>query len=256
MFVVVCLTALIASGLTLFSGFGLGTLLLPAFAFFFPIPIAVAMTAWVHLANNLFKLILFGRHADLKVALRFGITALPAAYGGAWLLLRLEGIPVLMQYQIGQTHFEITYLKLAIALVMAVFAILELIPAFNKLTLAAKWLPLGGLLSGFFGGFSGHQGALRSVFLLRTGLSKEAFIGTGVVLACLIDFVRLIEYWERWNASDIKAHLPLLLAAMTAAFLGAYLGAKWFKKATLTTVQRFVSALLLLLAILLAIGFI
>lgn len=55
-YVVLCLTALLVSGLTLFSGFGLGTLLMPAFAIFFPIEIAVAMTAFVHLANNLFKL--------------------------------------------------------------------------------------------------------------------------------------------------------------------------------------------------------
>ncbi len=56
----VCLVALLASGLTLFSGFGLGTLLLPAFALFFPVEIAVAATAIVHLINNLFKLLLVG----------------------------------------------------------------------------------------------------------------------------------------------------------------------------------------------------
>ena len=44
-FLIVCITALLASGLTLFSGFGLGTVLLPAFAIFFPIEVAVAMTA-------------------------------------------------------------------------------------------------------------------------------------------------------------------------------------------------------------------
>lgn len=47
-----CLTALVVSGLTLFSGFGLGTLLMPAFAVFFPVEVAVAATAVVHLATN------------------------------------------------------------------------------------------------------------------------------------------------------------------------------------------------------------
>ena len=55
---VVCLVALMASCLTLFSGFGLGTVLMPALAIFFPVPIAVGATAIVHLANNLFKLLL------------------------------------------------------------------------------------------------------------------------------------------------------------------------------------------------------
>ena len=35
--VAVALCALLVSGLTLFSGFGLGTLLMPVFALFFPI---------------------------------------------------------------------------------------------------------------------------------------------------------------------------------------------------------------------------
>ena len=38
--------------------------------------------------------------------------------------------------------------------------------------------PNASLLSkvGYFGGLSGHQGALRSAVLIRSGLSKEAFI--------------------------------------------------------------------------------
>jgi len=43
----------------LLSGFGLGTLLLPVFALFFPLPVAIAATALVHLANNFFKLMCF-----------------------------------------------------------------------------------------------------------------------------------------------------------------------------------------------------
>jgi uncharacterized membrane protein YfcA len=41
-YLVVCAVALLASALTFFSGFGLGTLLLPAFALFFPIEIGRA----------------------------------------------------------------------------------------------------------------------------------------------------------------------------------------------------------------------
>ena len=39
------LAAFVASTLTLFSGFGLGTLLMPVAALFFPIDVAIAMTA-------------------------------------------------------------------------------------------------------------------------------------------------------------------------------------------------------------------
>ena len=66
-FLVICAVALLASALTFFSGFGLGTLLLPAFALFVPIEQAVALTAIVHLLNSLFKLLLTGKHADWRV---------------------------------------------------------------------------------------------------------------------------------------------------------------------------------------------
>lgn len=54
-YVVIPFTALFVSSLTLFSGFGRGTVLMPAFAIFFPVPVAVAATAVVHVANNVFK---------------------------------------------------------------------------------------------------------------------------------------------------------------------------------------------------------
>ncbi len=78
--------AVLASALTLFSGFGLGTLLMPVFALFFPVELAVAMTALVHFLNNLFKLALLGRQADRGVVLRFGAPTIVASFLGAGLL--------------------------------------------------------------------------------------------------------------------------------------------------------------------------
>ena len=76
---VVCAVALVASGLTFFSGFGLGTLLLPAFALYFPVERAVALTAVVHFLNGLFKLTLVGRAANRDVLVRFGGPAVLAS---------------------------------------------------------------------------------------------------------------------------------------------------------------------------------
>jgi hypothetical protein len=42
----ICLTAFLVSGLTLFSGFGLGTVLMPSFALFFPLPVAFGALIW------------------------------------------------------------------------------------------------------------------------------------------------------------------------------------------------------------------
>lgn len=97
----VCLAALVASGLTLFSGFGLGTILTPVFALFFPVATAVAMTAVVHLANNLFKLALVGRDAHWPTVVRFGVPAALAAFGGASLLTLFAALPPIAHYEIG-----------------------------------------------------------------------------------------------------------------------------------------------------------
>jgi hypothetical protein len=251
-YLVVCLTALLAALLTLFSGFGLGSLLLPAFALYFPLEVAVGATAVVHLLNNLFKLSLVGKFAVWKIVLRFGIPAILAALAGAWLLTRLSGQDPLHDYKLGSRVFKVTSIGLVMGLLIIGFAVLDLLPFLNRLQFSARLLPLGGLLSGFFGGLSGHQGALRSAFLAKCGLSKEAFIGTGVVCAVLVDLIRLGVYFlgargKQFSALRDDSSLHLLLAATLAAFLGSFIGARLMKKATLKTVQRLVGILLFFL---------
>ncbi len=254
--VIVSVVAFLTAGLTLFSGFGLGTLLLPAFLLFFPAQLSVAMTAIVHFLNNLFKLALLGRHADWKVVLRFGIPAIIAAFGGAALLFYLSDIEPLLRYTIAGRVCTITPVKLTMGLLIAGFALLEVLPAFQRLQFDEKYQPFGGLLSGFFGGLSGHQGALRSAFLIRAGLTKEAFIATGVVIACLIDFTRLGVYAQQIAASGFRDNAALLVSATLSAFAGAYLGTRLLKKVTMKIIQLIVSILLFVIALLLMTGII
>ena len=172
-YLVICLVAFLASGLTFFSGFGLGTLLLPAFAFFFPVELAVSLTAVVHFLNGLFKLALVGRWAVWPVVFRFALPASAAAFAGAWLLARLSGFPPVLGYSAFGIQLYVTPVKLAVGCALLVFASFELSARFQQLSFSPRYLAVGGLLSGFFGGLSGTQGALRSAFLVRAGLSKE-----------------------------------------------------------------------------------
>lgn len=258
-FAIVCLTAFAAAGLTLFSGFGLGSLLLPAFAVFFPAETAVSATAVVHLLNNLFKLALVGRHANRRVLVSFGVPAAACALAGAWALIRLADLPVVVEYAFAGRTFAVTPVKLAIAVLIFVFACFDLVPALGGLAFDRRWIPLGGALSGFFGGLSGHQGALRSAFLIKAGLPAAAFIGTGTACAVLVDLARLSVY----GASALAGHLravgeeggwALLVAATGAAFAGSFLGSRWLGRVTLSAVRRLVGALLLAVAAALALG--
>lgn len=246
---IICTVALLASALTFFSGFGLGTLLLPAFALFFPVEQAVALTAVVHFLNNLFKLMLTGRHADRTVVVRFGLPAIAMSFLGAWVLVWLAGIAPVFSYSVFGRSVSVAPAKLVIGLLLLSFAALELLPRFHNFSFGKQWLPLGGLLSGFFGGLSGMQGALRSAFLSRAGLSKEAFIATGVVIACLIDFSRLAIYFTTLVRESAHLNYGLLAAAVLAAFAGAALGNRYLKKMTLPGIQRFVAGMLLVVAL-------
>jgi len=248
-YVVVCLVALLASGLTFFSGFGLGTLLLPAFAIFFPIDQAVAMTAVVHFLNGLFKLGLVGRHADWRVVLRFGLPALAASFVGAWVLVWLSGVEPVLTYRLAGREFMVTPAKLAIGVLLLAFAHVELVPPIRDLSFGPRYLALGGLLSGFFGGLAGMQGALRSAFLVRAGLTKEAFVASGVVIACLIDVSRLGVYSRSLLAEGARLDYGLLGAAVASAFAGALVGNRFLKKLTMRGVQRIVAAMLFAVAV-------
>lgn len=244
-YLVICTVALLASALTFFSGFGLGTLLLPALALFFPVEQSVALTAVVHLLNNLFKLVLIGRHADRQVVLRFGLPALVASLLGAATLAWLADVAPVYAYAAFDRIVVVTPVKLVVGLLLLLFAALELLPRWRTLAFPPRFLPVGGLLSGYFGGLSGMQGALRSAFLLRAGLGKEAFIATGVVIACLIDVARLGIYAMALAAVGAQLDHGLLAAAVLAAFAGAMLGNRFLATSTLPGIQRLVAVLLL-----------
>jgi hypothetical protein len=200
---------MIASGLTLFSGFGLGTILMPVFAIFFPVEIAIALTAGVHFLNNLFRLFLIGKSADKSVILRVGIPAVICAFLGAKALL-LSGLEPLAAYQLFGKAFEVAPVKVIVAVLLALFSTAELSPGLVSISFNRKYRPIGGVLSGFFGGLSGNQGALRSLFLLKAGLSPEGYIATGVVIACLVDVTRLSVYGSLFFRAGLRTFLCLL----------------------------------------------
>jgi uncharacterized membrane protein YfcA len=247
-YLVICGVAFAASGLTFFSGFGLGTLLLPAFAFFFPVEQAVAMTAVVHFLNGLFKVALVGRSASRKVVLRFGAPAVIASVAGAFVLAGLSHSEPLLTYSVGGRMLHVTPVKLAVGLLLLFFAVFELLPGLRGLTFGPRYLPLGGVLSGFFGGMSGMQGALRSAFLARAGLSKTEFVASGVLVACLIDVSRLGVYAGSLRAEGAVPDVGLLAAAVLSAFAGAMLGNRFLLKLTMRGVQRIVAAMLFVIA--------
>lgn len=252
--IIISLAAFLVAIVTFFSGFGLGTILTPVFMIFFPVELAIALTGVVHFFNNIFKLILVGKNADITVLLRFGIPAVIAAILGSWLLISIPDSTPLFSYKFMGSDFYVYPVKFIISILLLGFATMDLIPYFEKIQFNKNKLGIGGFLSGFFGGLSGNQGALRSAFLIKSGLSKEAFIGTSVVVSSFVDFTRLSVYATKFTESGLSENVLLLSSAILSAIIGAFIGNKLLKKVTIKFIKLTVAILLIILSICLGAG--
>jgi uncharacterized membrane protein YfcA len=248
---IIYLTAIFASGLTLISGFGLGTIMLPVFAIFFPVEIAVGMTAIVHVLNNFFKMGLIFKSVNWKTLLYFGVPGIFGAFLGALLLLQIDTNAIWFE----NDYLSIKPLNTVIGFLMIFFAIAEL-ANLKEFSFKRQYLIPGGFLSGFFGGLSGHQGALRSMFLIKANLSKQAYIATGVGIALLVDITRIPIYWTKYDQGFVFENIRIIGLATLFAFLGAYVGKRLINKVTMKTVHLVVGVLLVVMGLGMIIGLI
>jgi uncharacterized membrane protein YfcA len=248
---IIYLTAIFASGLTLISGFGLGTIMLPVFAIFFPVEIAVGMTAIVHVLNNFFKMGLIFKSVNWKTLLYFGVPGIFGAFLGALLLLQIDTNAIWFE----NDYLSIKPLNTVIGFLMIFFAIAEL-ANLKEFSFKRQYLIPGGFLSGFFGGLSGHQGALRSMFLIKANLSKQAYIATGVGIALLVDITRIPIYWTKYDQGFVFENIRIIGLATLFAFLGAYVGKRLINKVTMKTVHLIVGVLLVVMGLGMIIGLI
>jgi uncharacterized membrane protein YfcA len=248
--IIIPLTAFLASILTFFSGFGLGTILLPIFTLFYPAPIAVGLTAIVHFLNNSFKIGLVYKNINWQVVLKFGVPCLIAALAGSFLLKAIStNSIILFSYNLNNHIFYGSLINFMMGILIIFFSLVEVIPFFKKIAISQNYLGIGGVLSGFFGGLSGHQGALRSSFLVRLNLKKEAFVATGTCIACIVDLGRMTIYAMTFNFSYLKESSSVISLAVLCAFLGALIGNKLLKKTTLSFLKWFVTSFMIMIAL-------
>ncbi|MFM7595203.1 MAG: TSUP family transporter [Flavobacteriales bacterium] len=236
MFWIIPLVAFLASILTFFSGFGLGTLLLAAMVWYYPPELAIALTGFVHLINSALKSAL-NRSINWKIVLIFGIPSFLAAIIGSILLSMLSNNSMML-YDLSETDITrpVSLLALLIGFFMISFSILELSLKGKSLSLP---LWLGGAISGFMGGLSGHQGALRSVFLLNRVGEASAFVSTAAFIGLMTDLSRNSMYLVRLNWDTVD--LTQLVFTVIAAAAGVVIGTRLLKKISFGFIQTLVS---------------
>lgn len=229
---IIYIISFLAGTLALFSGFGLSTILIPVFMFFFEIKMAIFFVAVVHLLNNFLKLFLFRKHVDLAILKRFGFAALLGSFIGA----------------LGQVYMVNALLKRLVGLILVFLGIQEWVPAKFQIKFPKSIDPIGGFLSGLLGGLVGNQGAIRSAFLLNYDISKESFIATGVVIACIIDLIRIPVYWLSYAHEDFISW-PVLIPLVAFTFLGTFTGKALLRHFSISKFRKFVAGLILLIGV-------
>jgi hypothetical protein len=84
---------------------------------------------------------------------------------------------------------------------------------------------------------------------VNAGLTKEQFLGTSVVIACLVDLARLAVYGTSSSLLTARASPLLLLAVTGAALAGTIAATRIIHVVTMKAIRALISTLLIIIAL-------
>ena len=215
------LATFVAAALTVPAGFGLATMITPVVFLWLDPHEAVAVVAIVHGSHNAWKLKVLRKSVDYTAVRRFGWAMVVGALIGASLNTVVESEPLL----------------LIVGIALVILPLLSITEGWTNFRLPEAEDRIGGFGSGFFGGLTGHQGALRAMFLQKRLPDKSEYAATAAVLALVVDVTRVPVYvaLEGWQILDAGW---LILGLILAAVLGVQLGKRWLKKWKSDTIRN------------------
>lgn len=212
---------LLAAALTVPAGFGLATMTTPLFLIWFEPHQAIAGVAIVHGAHNAMKSRMLRAHIERDALRRFGWALLVGALIGATLQSVIPPDPLL----------------LLVGLALVILPILKISESWTSIRLPEAEDRLGGFGSGFLGGLTGHQGALRAMFLKQRLPDKSEYAATAAVLALVVDITRIPIYlWH--DMSVLTSQTWLLCGFIGSALIGAQIGRIWLEKWKSDDIQK------------------
>ena len=207
------LATLLAAALTVPAGFGLATMITPVVFLWLEPHEAVAVVAIVHGSHNAWKLKVLRESVDYTAVRRFGWAMVAGALIGAALNTVVNAEPLL----------------LLVGIALVVLPLLSVTERWTKFRLPDAEDRIGGFGSGFFGGLTGHQGALRAMFLQKRLPDKSEYAATAALLALVVDITRIPVYVALGGWQILDAGF-LIVGLVIAAILGVQLGKLWLKK--------------------------
>lgn len=212
-YMILILVTLGTSVITLFTGFGVGTIMMPVMALFFDVKVAIFLAAIVHIFNNMSRLALYRSEINWRIIQRFGMISIIGAFIGSY----------------AQIYLDSAWLKVGVGLFLTIYSFFSLLPTKIKWELPNSIDYIGGFLSGLVGGLIGNQGAIRSLYLLKYGLQKEELIVSSALIAVIIDSTRIPVY-AYTNFHYLQENIVLLSFIVLAAIFGTVVGSKILPK--------------------------
>ena len=232
-YIVLVPVTLATSVITLFTGFGVGTIMMPVMALFFDVKVAIFLAAIVHFFNNVSRLILYRTEINWQIIKRFGVISIIGAFIGSF----------------AQIYLDSAWLKTGVGLFLTIYAVLTLVPGKIKFELPRSLDFIGGFLSGLIGGLIGNQGAIRSVYLLGYGLQKQELVVSAALIAVIIDSTRIPVYAYS-NFQYLQDNMLLLSTVIASAILGTVLGSRILPKVSYDLFKKIILIGVLILGVL------
>jgi hypothetical protein len=197
----------LAGALASVVGFGIGSLLTPAFAMPLDTKLAVAAVSIPHVVGTAQRFWRLRSHVDGRLLLRFGLPSAAGGLAGAFLLSQASD-----------------------RLVTGVFASLLLFVGAGEWTGLTRRLRfhgtaayVAGAASGFLGGMVGNQGGIRSAALLGFDAPKTTFVATATAVGLIVDGARLPVYLIQ-ELERLIPVWPAIAAATAGVVIGTALG--------------------------------
>lgn len=228
--IAVLVISILAGAVAGVAGFGIGSLLTPAFANHYPLNVAVAIVSIPHLIGTAARFARLRSHVNRRVFVHFGVLSALGGLLGAVL------------------HSRATSPMLAIVFgCLLLFAGLTgLFGLTERMRFGRRTAWIAGALSGMFGGLVGNQGGIRSAALLGFDVRKEELVATATAIALIVDGARMPVYFAvEWHG--IVAAWPLLIAATAGVLAGTFWGVRALRAIPEHVFRKLLSALITML---------
>jgi len=232
------LVAFISAVLASVAGFGTATLTVPLLAMIVGLKAAIPLIACFHGFSGFWRLAQLRQKVNWPLMLLYGLPSVITAFLGARLFLTVS----------------VEAIGLSVGIFLIIWSVYSIVTPGKTMPENPLILMIGGCISGFTAGLIGLGGAIRGVFLVSTGISKEMYVATSAAIALVTDISRVTTYVVQGSIEpQYYWYIPVFFVV---GFAGSWIGVRWvLKSLPETTVKRIVYLVLILVSINFILGY-